>query len=83
MVQQIHECCMQTTDHSPSLALQTTLLAKANIVLCFCFVFMASIKFLELLQLQFDDTVKTEDVTVEAIIQHVQIWIGSQKEMQH
>ena len=44
---------------------------------------MASIKFLELLQLQFDDTVKTEDVTVEAIIQHVQIWIGSQKEMQH
>ena len=68
----------------PSLALQTTtLLAKANIVLCLFFVFMAPIKFLKLLQLQFDDTVKTEDVTVEAIIQHVQIWIGSQKEMQH
>ena len=46
-----------------------TLLAKLNIFLGFCFVFMASIKFPELLQLQFEDADKTKDVSVEAIMQ--------------
>ena len=40
-----------------------------NISLGSCFVFTASIKFPELLQLQFEDADKTKDVSVEAIMQ--------------